>query len=63
MVAKEYDCKRVKNYFIRVKTIIKYFFFQTQPLLTEKIIKNKRSLVLVTGCSSGYKTSSEKFLY
>ena len=28
-----------------------------------KVIKNKRGLELVTGHSSGYKTSSEKFLY
>ena len=40
-----------------------YFFFRTQSLLMDKIIKNKRGLELVTGHSSGYKTSSEKFLY
>ena len=39
------------------------FSFWTQSLLMEKVIKNKRGLELVTGCSSGYETSSEKFLY
>ena len=29
----------------------------------DKIIKNKRDLELVTSRSSGYETSSEKFLY
>ena len=29
----------------------------------DKIIKNKRGLELVTSWSSGYETSSEKFLY
>ena len=29
----------------------------------EKIVKNKKSLELVTSGSSGYKSSSEKFLY
>ena len=38
------------------------FSFQTQYLLTDKIIKNKRDLELVTTPSSGYKTSSIKFL-
>ena len=28
----------------------------------DKVIKNKRGLELVTSCSSGHKTSSEKFL-
>ena len=40
-----------------------YFFFRTQSLLMDKVIKNKRGLELVTSRSSGYKTSSEKFLY
>ena len=35
-----------------------YFF-----VLMDKIYKNKGDLELVTGSSSGYKTSSEKFLY
>ena len=39
------------------------FFFQTQSLLMDKVIKNKRGLELVTSHSSGYKTSSKKFLY
>ena len=39
-----------------------YFFFWTQSLSMDKIIKNKRGLELVTSCSSGYKTSLEKFL-
>ena len=29
----------------------------------DKIIENKMGLELVTSCSSGYETSSEKFLY
>ena len=29
----------------------------------DKVIKNKRGLELVTSPSSGYKTSSQKFLY
>ena len=29
----------------------------------EKVIKNERGLELVTSASSGYETSSEKFLY
>ena len=29
----------------------------------DKIINNKRGLALVTICSSGHKTSSEKFIY
>ena len=40
-----------------------YFFFWTQSFLMDKIIKNKRGLELVTSHFSGYKTSSEKFLY
>ena len=40
-----------------------HFVFQTQPLLMDKVIKNKRGLELVTSCSSDRKTSSEKFLY
>ena len=39
------------------------FFFQTQSLLMYKVIKNKRGLELLTSLSSGYETSSEKFLY
>ena len=39
------------------------FFFPTQSLLMDKVIKKKRGLKLVTSCSSGYQTSSEKFLY
>ena len=40
-----------------------YFLFWTQSLLIDELIKNKRGLALVTSSSSGYKTSSEKFLY
>ena len=40
-----------------------YFFFQIQSLLMGKFIKNKTDLELVTSHSSGYETSSEKFLY
>ena len=43
-------------------------FFQKLDILKEhyqrdKVIENKRSLDLVTSCSSGYKTSPEKCLY
>ena len=47
-----------------------YFFFQIQSLLTDsntvlfnKVIKNKRGQELVTSRSSGYGISSEKFIY
>ena len=40
-----------------------YFFFPTQSLLMDKVIKNKRVLELMTSPSSGYKTSSKNFLY
>ena len=40
-----------------------YFLFPTQSLSIDKVINNKRGLELVNSCSSGYKTSSEKFLY
>ena len=39
------------------------FFFQTQSLSIDKIIKNKGVLELVNSRYSGYKTSSEEFLY
>ena len=39
------------------------FVFSFEPSLFDKIIKNKRGLELVTSRSSGYKISSEKFLY
>ena len=50
------------------KSIIKkpqksYFFFQSQSLLMDKIVKNKRSLELVTSRSSYYKISSKKSLH
>ena len=35
------------------------FFFQTQSLLMDRVIKNKRGLELVTSHSSGYETSSQ----
>ena len=38
-----------------------YFFFPAQSPLMDKIIKNK-GLELVTSPSSGYKTSSKKFI-
>ena len=40
-----------------------YFFFQTQSLSMDKIIKNKKELQLVTSRSSCYGKSSEKVLY
>ena len=40
-----------------------YFFFRTQSLLMDKVIKNKRGLEVVISHSSGYKTSPEKFFY
>ena len=39
------------------------YFFQTQSLLMDKVIKNKRGRELVTSPSSGHETSSEKLLY
>ena len=39
------------------------FFLSTQSLLLDKVIKNKRGLELVTSCSAGYETSSEKILH
>ena len=45
------------------KPLKKYFFFGTQSLLMDKVTKNKSGLELVTSCSSGYQTSSQKFLY
>ena len=46
------------------KSLIKlYFFFQTQSLLMDKVIKSKRGLELVIGHSSGYETSSKNLLY
>ena len=60
-------CNKLK-YFERglsktFKKVNFYFFFQTQSLLMNKVIKNKRGLKLVSCHSSGYKTSSQKFLY
>ena len=48
-----------------VKNLLKsqlYFFFQTHSLLMDKFIKNKGGLELVNSRSSGYETSSQKFL-
>ena len=36
-----------------------YFFFRTESLLMDKVIKNKRAMELVTSRYSGYKTSSK----
>ena len=47
-----------------LKSLLKsklYFFFPTQSLLMDEIIKNKRGLELVNSPSSGYKTSSKNF--
>ena len=46
--------------------LLKIRYFESglsKSLLTDKVIKNKRDVELVTSRSSGYKTSSEKFLY
>ena len=43
------------------KSLKKMTLFQS--LLIDKIMKNKRGLELVTSLSSGYKISSEKFIY
>ena len=40
-----------------------FFFFQTQFLLVDKVIKNKRGLETSSKKISGNKTSSEKFYY
>ena len=45
-----------------LKTVF-HFFFKTQSLLMDKIIKSKRDLELVTSHSLGYKTNSEKSLF
>ena len=39
-----------------------YFFFQTQSLLMDKVIKNKRGLELVPSRLPGHETSSQKSL-
>ena len=39
------------------------FFLLNQVPFNGQISKTNRGLELVTSCSSGYKTSSEKFLY
>ena len=46
-----------------LKKVNIYFFFWTQSLLMDKVIQIKKGLELVTSCSLGYKTSTEKFLY
>ena len=45
------------------KTLKKCDFFRTQSLSVDKIFKNIKALELATSRSSGYETSSEKFLY
>ena len=52
---KEKDQKALKK--------LALFFFRTQSLLMDKVIKNKMGLELVTSRYSGHKTSSEKFFY
>ena len=42
---------------------VNFVFFPIQSLLTDQVIKNKRVLELETSPSSGYITSSQKFLY
>ena len=42
-----------------LKKLTFFFFFWTQSLLVDKVIKNKRGPELVTRHSSGYETSSE----
>ena len=59
-IAFEVDSRKILNYVIIVYQL--YFFFQTQSLLIGKVIKNKRSLELVTSFSSSYKTSSKVFV-
>ena len=49
-----------------IKNLLKsqhFLPFRTQPLLMDKVIKSKRDLELVTSHSSGYETSSQKFIY
>ena len=56
----------VKTYFeYRLSKSLKKvnFFFRAQSLSVDKVMKNKQGLELVTSHSSGYKTSSEKFIY
>ena len=40
-----------------------YFFFRTQSLLMDKIIKNKRGVELMPSRTSGYEKRSAKLLY
>ena len=40
-----------------------YFFFRTQSLLMDKIIKNKRGVELMPSRTSGYEKRSAKLLH
>ena len=51
--------KKITNNFVAEIEMLQ----QTQSLLMDKVIKNKRGLELATSCTSGYETSSEKFFY
>ena len=42
---------------------INYFFLRNRSLSTDRIMKKQKGQELVKSRSSGYKTSSEKFLY
>ena len=51
------------HFYKKIMQKIRTKSFLTQSLLMTKIMKNKKGLVIVTSCSSGYKTSSKKLLY
>ena len=60
-------CKKFLRYFERglSKSLkkVNFSFLLTHFLLMDKVIKKKRGLELLISHSSGYKISSEKFLY
>ena len=53
----------MKKHYQKAFKKLTLFFFRTQSLLMDKVIKNKRGLELVPSRSPGHETSSEKFLY
>ena len=55
--------KFLKDYYLKALKKSTLTFFSNRVPLMDKVIKNKKSLELVTSSSSGYETSSEKFLY
>ena len=58
-----FENKFLKDYYLKALKKSTLTFFSNRVPLMDKVIKNKKSLELVTSSSSGYETSSEKFLY